>query len=192
MNAYRINTKFYLAEGVELSGEQWYRALYAWISTTPDEVLIDVADYSHVGRGPLTVLVGHNANYAVDNTDGRLGLVYSRKRPLEGDFSQRLQSVFRSAVQACRRLEEDDALEGVRFRGDEVRVTVNDRLSSPEESGAPATADSALDRQLEAMFGSSDLEVTREADSRCATTITARYNKDLGMSGLLENLDRTL
>ena len=192
MDAYRINTKFYLAEGAEVSVEQWYRALYGWLASTPDEVLIDVADYSHVGQGPLTVLVGHNANYAIDNTDGRLGLVYSRKRPMEGDYPQRLRSVFRSAALACRRLEEDDGLGGVRFRGDEVQVTVNDRLSVPDDLPSTSTVDPTLDRQLEMLFGDTDLEVTRGDDARSPAAITARSGKDLGMSGLLENLDRTL
>ena len=55
----RINIKFFLAADAELSPAEAFRVFNTWIPTTPDEVLIDVADYSHVPEGPVTLLVGH-------------------------------------------------------------------------------------------------------------------------------------
>ena len=79
----KINVKFYLAEGSDLPPEAAFRAFSRWIPETTDEVLIDVADYAHVPRGPKTVLVGHEANYILDDTDGPCcgrGLAPERRR----------------------------------------------------------------------------------------------------------------
>ena len=45
-----------------------------------------MADYRHVPEGPGVMLIGHQANYSVDNTDNRLGVRYNRKEPLEGQI----------------------------------------------------------------------------------------------------------
>src|SRR5882724_7078916 len=68
------------------------------------EMLIDVADYRHVPNGPGVMLIGHEANYSLDQTKGRLGLLYSRKQA-GGDARQNLQQAYTAAGAACRRLE---------------------------------------------------------------------------------------
>lgn len=106
---------------------------HQWIQTArmKPELLIDVADYAHVHHGPGVVLVGHEANYSLDQAQGRLGLAYRRKRPLAGDVASRLGGAFGSAMKACRFLEREPALEGLRFRTDEVRFRIQNRLLAP-------------------------------------------------------------
>src|SRR6266851_2898772 len=72
------------------------------------EMLIDVADYRHVPNGPGVVLMGHEANYSLDNTKGRLGLLYSRKQS-GGEAQENLRQAFDAAVAACGRLEQEAA-----------------------------------------------------------------------------------
>ena len=48
MNVYRIQIKFYLESGQDIAPETWFRVFNTWIPVTTDEVLVDVADYSHV------------------------------------------------------------------------------------------------------------------------------------------------
>src|SRR3954465_15468889 len=75
------------------------------------EMLIDVADYRHVPNGPGVMLIGHEANYSLDNTKGRLGLLYSRKQG-GGAPQENLSQAFDSAVTACRRLESEPEFDG--------------------------------------------------------------------------------
>ena len=64
---------------------------------TPDEVLIDVADYSHLSEGPADpARRAHEANYSLDNHSAEMGLLYSRKQPADGDLTERLASAFQS------------------------------------------------------------------------------------------------
>src|SRR5437762_11882508 len=75
------------------------------------EMLIDVADYRHVPRGPGVLLIGHEANYSLDNAKGRLGLLYSRKQA-GGSAQENLSQAWDSAVAACRLLEQEPEVAG--------------------------------------------------------------------------------
>src|SRR5205807_2486817 len=78
-----INVKLLLEGGDDL--DPVIPIFHSWIQNQPfGELLIDVADYRHVHHGPGIVLIGHEADYSLDQTDGRLGLRYNRKAPLPG------------------------------------------------------------------------------------------------------------
>src|ERR1700716_4440222 len=72
------------------------------------EMLIDVADYRHVPNGPGVMLIAHEANYSLDNTKGRLGLLYSRKQA-GGAAQENLKQAFDAAIAACQRLQQGAA-----------------------------------------------------------------------------------
>ena len=97
------------ASGVDL--EEFIPIFHHWIQTQElEELLIDVADYRHVPHGPGVVLITHDAHYAMDLADGRLGLLYSRRRethPCLGviqSVADRLRSVWQRTLTACQRL----------------------------------------------------------------------------------------
>src|ERR1041384_8435896 len=106
MNIQHINIKFYLEEpeAVHLAD---YAALFnTWIQQQRlEELLIDVADYLHVHNGPGIMLIGHEADYSLDNRGGRLGLLYNRKAPLDGSVQEKLAQAAHAALTAARLLE---------------------------------------------------------------------------------------
>ena len=125
-------------------------------------LLIDVADYTHLVDGPSVLLVAHEANYAINETDGRPGLSYTRKRPLEGTFADRLAAAAAALIAAARRLERDTSRMtggGVTFPGDELEFAANDRLAAPRGPDA----ENALLQELTAfggrLFGGADVDV---------------------------------
>ena len=185
MDLFRINVKFFL-ENWTVSPEDTFRTFNGWISNSPDEVLIDVADYSHIHAGPVTLLVGHDANYSIDNSNGKPGLLYARKRTLEGDLPARLQYVFAAALKACRRLEQEPDLEGkVKFRGEEFSLTVADRLRFPGEEEVL----SGLDAVLGKLYGGAGFAVECSADSDARPTYHGKASNSLTVSDLLDNLE---
>jgi hypothetical protein len=96
------------------------------------EMLIDVADYRHVSAGPGVLLIGHEANYSLDNRENRLGLLYNRKAALDGTFQSRLAQAHGAALEACDRLEQEASLRGkLKFDRNAIEVFVNDRLLAP-------------------------------------------------------------
>ncbi len=80
-----INVKLFVRDPEKVDLEAVVPVFHSWIQGQIfDELLLDVADYSHVPDGPGVVLIGHEADYALDNTDGRLGVRYNRKAPWPG------------------------------------------------------------------------------------------------------------
>lgn len=96
------------------------------------ELLIDVAEYLHVRDGPGVILIGHEANYSLDLTNGRLGMLYSRKAPLGGGFPQHLGQAYASTLRAAARFETEPEFAGkLVFDAGAIDLIINDRLLAP-------------------------------------------------------------
>src|SRR5437763_15315366 len=123
MESSKLSIKFYLDDSsAKIKLADVVPVFHSWIQLhlIPDHLLIDVADYAHVPDGPGVVLVAHEANIYLDSFDGRPGLTYQRKQPLNGSFADRLRFAFRSALEACQLLETNAALPGIKFRTNEA------------------------------------------------------------------------
>jgi hypothetical protein len=119
------------------------------------EMLIDVADYRHVPAGPGVLLIGHEANYSLDNRENRLGLLYNRKSSLDGNFQSRLEQAHRAALEACDRLESEALFRGkLRFNRNVLEVSINDRLLAPNNDETWR----ALQPELEKFFAGFTIE----------------------------------
>jgi len=113
------------------------------------ETLIDVADYSHVHDGPGVMLIAHEADYALNFTEGRLGLEYTRKRAFPETFQKLLQQCFFQAVTACCSLEDEPAMKNrITFFPGDCSLQLRDRLLA---ANMPATRD-ALKKELLSFF----------------------------------------
>jgi hypothetical protein len=128
-----INFKIFVADGPAFELADAVPVFHQWIkdSVCP-EMLIDVADYRHVPAGPGVMLIGHEANYSLDNREKRLGLLYNRKAALDGTFQSRLEQAQRAALDACDRLEQETPFRGkLKFDRSSLEVSINDRLLAP-------------------------------------------------------------
>jgi hypothetical protein len=96
------------------------------------EMLIDVADYRHVHRGPGIVLVAHEALISLDLAEGRPGLLYNRRAPLALAPPGCLAAILSRALFYALRLEDacprDPALQ---FNRRQLEFCVNDRAIAP-------------------------------------------------------------
>src|SRR5712692_2262165 len=93
MELQHVNVKLLVKTPQEVDLEPLIPVFHGWIQDQVcEELLLDIADYRHVYAGPGVVLIGHECNYSVDNTDNRLGVRYNRKAA-------------RAALTACQRLD---------------------------------------------------------------------------------------
>ena len=114
-----------------------------------EELLIDVADYRHVPAGPGVILVGHEANYSLDNRAHRLGLLYNRKAPAGGGDEENVAQALRAALNACRRLEGEPEFQGrLVFDSGEIEIVVNDRHLAPNTDETFAQLRPAIERGI--------------------------------------------
>src|ERR1700688_1363735 len=96
-----VNVKLFLKSPGGFDLEALVPVFHGWIrDRVCEELLLDVADYRHVPAGPGVVLIGLQADYAVDNTDDRLGVRYNRKAALDGSNQDRLQQAARATLLA--------------------------------------------------------------------------------------------
>ena len=147
MELQHINLKFYIENAESLNLESFHGVFNNWIQRSlTDDLLVDVAEYLHVHNGPGIMLIGHSANYSLDLTTGRLGLLYNRKEQVEGTNKQKLAQAAHAVLRAMRILEKENR---VRFIGNEVQLIINDRLITPNT----AETFSALKDDLESFFG---------------------------------------
>lgn len=128
MDSSRLSFKLFVQQPAKIELDSLVPVFHSWIQTKAitDHLLIDVADYSHVHNGPGIVLVSHEANYSVDERDGKLGLTYQRKQPLEGDLAQRLKSAYTATMAAANLLKEQFT-----FDKKQIEFRICDRLHAP-------------------------------------------------------------
>src|SRR5262245_37383468 len=160
MELQHLNVKFFVDQPEGLDLEPFVGVFNAWIQdqVVADELLIDVADYRHVWAGPGVVLVGHEANYSLDNADQRLGLLYNRKSLVAGTNADRLRQAVRAALQAAQRLSQQP---GVSFDGQTVQLAVNDRLLAPNTDATWDAVRPELAGFFDQLYGAGQYTLTR-------------------------------
>ncbi|MDP9055486.1 MAG: hypothetical protein M3N93_14475 [Acidobacteriota bacterium] len=165
-----INLKIFIENPGAVDLADAVGVFHRWIkdSVCP-EMLIDVADYLHVPEGPGILLIGHEANYSLDDRESRPGLLYNRKAPLAGTFQSRVAQAHEAALGACDRLEQDAAFEGkLRFDRKRIELFVNDRLFAPNTDDTW----SALQPELKRAFPGASIERRGEPRDLFRVSIT--------------------
>lgn len=127
----RIKIKFFAKGDQPVEAELFVAIFHGWIRNQliSDILLIDVADYKHVPNGPGVMLIGHQADYAVDYADGRPGLLYVRKRQHADSFEEDVRLALNHLVQSA------ELLAGqLDLNLDEAVVTIVDELAAPNSA----------------------------------------------------------
>jgi hypothetical protein len=190
MEMQHVTFKLLLENPAQLDLENLIPIFHGWIGAQArEELLVDVADYRHVFEGPGIVVIGHQADYSVDNTGGRLGVRYHRKAPLAGTNQQRLAQAATSALAALLDLEADPRLEGkLRFNGRDFDVFINDRRLAPNTPATREALASDFSGFLEALLGSAAYDLSCSPDPRELLGWSVKTLRPYQAAELLENL----
>ncbi len=142
-----INVKIFATPDSTVHWHELIPVFHRWIRDnevpgTP----VDVADYAHVPDGPGILLIAHDAFYSVDNRAGKLGFLYNRRTPLDGDVAGKVREAYDAALTAARKLEKD--VPTLRFDEARFEVFVNDRALAPNND----ETDRALRPVVEALY----------------------------------------
>jgi len=185
-----VNVKLLLRNPGEVDLEPLIPVFHDWIRDQVGEgLLLDVADYRHVDAGPGVVLIGHEGNYSVDNTDSRLGVRYNRKAALDGSNQDRLKQAARAALTACHRLEAESRLGGrLRFNRHEIEVFINDRLLAPNNDATREAFDSDFQVFFREVFGGGEYSLSYGSDPRKLFAVSVKAAQSFPVAYLLENL----
>lgn len=188
MEISKIGAKFFIEGQDTIELVEFIPVLHRWIQgrALPD-LLIDVADYSHVYQGPGIVLVAYEGNYGIDEHRGRRGVVYYRKRPFAGSLAHGLAWVSRLALLASRRLEEDLAGR-LRVRANEIQIFANDRLVASNSGQTWAAFSPALEAFVGKLYPGEEVNLSSDPDPKERFSVTAAVARPHSTASLLERL----
>ena len=172
MNAHKIAVKLYATHLPPLAS--FIPIFHQWIrdKVIPDHLLIDVADYAHVENGPGIVLVSSEANIFIDENGGRPGLLYVRKTPAAGTFTDRLHAAVAATMLIAERLENEAAFaDQLKFDTHELQVRLNDRLLTPNNEQTLAATAPAFESLTRSLYPNQPVEVRSVGKERELFTI---------------------
>ena len=182
----RFQLKMYLEPSEHFELEALIPVLHRFIrEQVLSELVIDVVDYSHVPSGPGVVLIGHAADYYVGELDGRVGLVFSRKRAAPAPEA-RLEDGLRHLVNVARLLEQDVTVK-VRFRTNDLSLRLTDRLNASTDDAAFAEAKAEVERVFGRVYGGSTA-VERLVEERGPLGLGIKPSSAPTLKALLEKL----
>ncbi len=186
MNVQHINVKFFIENPESVKLEAYPGVFNTWIQRhVTEELLVDVAEYLHVHHGPGVVLIGHEANYSLDNTAGRLGLLYNRKAQLDGSTQDKLAQAVRAALTAASLLQKEN---GLKFNGQEAQVIINDRLIAPNTLETFAALEPDLKGLFDRLYKGTSYELNHKPDARERFLVDVKAATPFDIETLLHNL----
>jgi hypothetical protein len=188
MDAYKLQLKIFLTpdSARAVPPEAFVPVFHRWIKERllPD-LVIDVANYLHVPEGPGVVLIGDGSDYFMDQREGRLGLLHSRKRASAAP-ADRLTDLARRTLDVAVRLEREPTLAGrVRFSPNEFVFRINDRLAAPNSDATFAVVQPELERMAAQIFAG-PFELTRSGGPKDLFTVRMTSPTDAPLVALLE------
>jgi hypothetical protein len=188
MELQKINVKFFTEEKAPIPLTAFIDIFHSWIQAT-DGIYHDVADYSHMQAGPGIVLVAEGANLSIDETEHRRGLVFCQKSRRAGSNQEKLRAVLRSALENCRRLEQEPALRGkLKFSPNEILMLVNDRLIAVNTEESFEEIKSEIESVGRLLFGETGFILNRDRDPRKRLNVRIKSSRPVELETLLSNL----
>ncbi len=171
----KVQIKLYAEKDQDKPLESYIPLFHRWIQKQSlDEMVFDVADYTHVPRGPGVLLVGHASDYALDEGEGRPGLLYCRKRDLPAGQSL-VSDALRRAKNAAALIDADPDVQGPRgFSHKEILIRFPERLYvTNDDAGFNAVKD-LVEAALIEHFPGSSYSLAREGEARAPLTLRAK------------------
>jgi len=186
MNIQHVNIKFYLENPETVKLADFAAIFNTWIQQQRlEELLVDVADYLHVHHGPGIMLIGHEADYSLDNRAGRLGLLYNRKEQMEGTTEEKLVQATRAALTVAQILEKEN---GLKFNGSEVQVIINDRLLVPNTVETFTALEPEIKSFFDQLYNGATYSLSHNDDRRERFTVDVKTESKFDVATLLKNL----
>ena len=192
MDVHRIQLKLYAQRGFVIDTHRSVRVFHRWIKERVlSEQVVDVADYSHVHHGPRIALIGHGSDHYLDDSEGRPGLLYFRKRAAPPPH-ERLADAFRRCLTAARLLETDPGFDAPpKFGTGELLLRFVDRLQAPNTDAGYEPLRELVEHFLAELYRK-PVQIVREGTERELLSLRIRAESAPTLDVLLERLGGNL
>jgi hypothetical protein len=176
---YRVCVKLYASESkVDDDAALFVPIFHEWIRDRAlDLVMLDVADYAHAPDSPGIVLVCHEVSFAVDRSDGRLGLLAQRRTPVDGSPEDAVARTLGHVLEVAKKLEADPRVSRVlKIDVSNARVESNDRLRLPNSDAGYAAFAPVVTEGVRRATGSPAVVTRVSNDPRDRLAVEARIS----------------
>jgi hypothetical protein len=190
MDLHKFGIKFFAASSEQIDVLKLIPIYHRWIQQDLlEDLLIDVADYSHVPGGPGVMLIAHEGNYALDESGHERGVLYYSKHRLAGELPERLAQVARKALKAAQLMSADAELQGaLKLPGNQLQFFANDRLVAPNTEAAYAELEPALKEFLERLYAGAPYTLAREPEHKERLSVRVQAEGEAPLETLLDRL----
>jgi hypothetical protein len=188
MELEKLSVKLFVEQPNSVPLTDFIEIFHGWIQAG-DGVYHDVADYSHMQAGPGIILIANDANVSIDENGNRRGLLFSQKSRLPGSNQERLRTVLHSALENCRRLEEEPALRGkLRFTVNEAVISLNNRLLGANSQEAFDELKGDVEVVAGQLLGGAKFKLERDSDSSRRLNVYLKSSATMSSAQALNNL----
>jgi hypothetical protein len=188
MELEKLSVKLFVEQPNSVPLTEFIEIFHGWIQAG-DGVYHDVADYSHMQAGPGIILIANDANVSIDENGNRRGLLFSQKSRLPGSNQERLRTVLHSALENCRRLEEEPALRGkLRFTVNEAVISLNNRLLGANSQEAFDELKGDVEVVAGQLLGGAKFKLERDSDSSRRLNVYLKSSATMSSAQALNNL----
>jgi hypothetical protein len=188
MELEKLSVKLFVEQPNSVPLTDFIEIFHGWIQAG-DGVYHDVADYSHMQAGPGIILIANDANVSIDENGNRRGLLFSQKSRLPGSNQERLRTVLHSALENCRRLEEEPALRSkLRFTGNEAVISLNNRLLGANSQEAFDELKGDVEVVAGQVLGGAKFKLERDSDSSRRLNVYLKSSATMSSAQALNNL----
>ena len=190
MELQHVNVKLHLKNSGGADLELLIPIFHDWVKEQScEEILIDVADYRHIPGGPGVILIGHEADFSLDETDRCLGVRYNRKAPLTGSNQYRFRQALKAALEACNKLEADPRLSGrLNFEFQDIELFINDRLLAPNDPNTHRSVTPEIQQFCDDLFGDKNYSIKHQEDPRKLFSVLVHLFRTINQAILLKKL----
>jgi len=187
MDLHKFGIKLFAVDAERIDILKLIPMYHRWIQQELlSDLLIDVADYSHVPAGPGVMLIAHEGNYALDETGHERGVLYYSKHPLAGELPERFAQVAGKALKAAQLMSADAEIEGaLKVPGNRLQFFANDRLVAPNTDAAYAELEPALRTFLDRLYAGARYTLAREADPKERLSVRVQTEGAVALETLL-------
>lgn len=190
MDLHKFGIKFFASNAQDIDILKLIPIYHRWIQQSAlEDLLIDVADYSHVPAGPGVMLIAHEGNYALDEAGHERGVMYYSKHKLTGELPERFALVASKALKAAQLMSGDTELAGaLQVPGNRMEFFANDRLAAPNTDAAYGEIEPALKAFLDRLYAGARYTVTRETDPKERLSVRVQAEGEVALDTLLARL----
>ena len=183
MELQKFGIKIFLDANGSYSSKDFIPVFHSWIQDkiVADNLVIDVADYSHIPDGPGIMLIAHEGHFSLDQENLQPGIMYMRKTELEGSFKVRFKKVLSTAVEAADRLHNNNINKKIHFINNSFRFIANDRLYAKNTIENQTLYKNNIKKILNEIYPDSNIEFDDVSNNNERLAFTVQLSENINI-----------